>query len=285
MQMKFPLVAALLGWLAAFPIHAQTEESQSETVKAWKAGLSAHIASSRFFPVGARGQAGKARVTFVINRSGTLISRALAESAGSRSLDDAALAIIARAEPFPAPPSELKEDSFPFTVQIVFSGRQFQVPPLGVVLSRPDPASTEADPMAAWRKTVTQHVWRHRAFPPEAIGQKGDTGVTFVVDRSGKLISNVLVESTGFAPLDAATLAMVERSVPFPKPPAEAKDDLQRVTVLMSFDGTRLNPGPSPEREKLLKSWIEDQARLNAKSPGPDDTKLNSMLRSICRGC
>ncbi|MET4214100.1 energy transducer TonB [Bradyrhizobium sp. LA2.1] len=289
MQMKFPLLAALLGLLAAFPAHAQTE-SQSETVKAWKAGLSAHIASSRFFPVGARGQAGKARVTFVIDRSGSLISWALAESAGSRSLDDAALAIIARAEPFPAPPSELKEDSFPFTVQIVFSGRQFQVPPLGVVLSRPDPASTdpastEADPMAAWRKTVTQHVWRHRAFPPEAIGQKGDTGVTFVVDRSGKLISNVLVESTGFAPLDAATLAMVERSVPFPKPPAEAKDDLQRVTVLMSFDGTRLNPGPSPEREKLLKSWIEDQARLNAKSPGPDDTKLNSMLRSICRGC
>ncbi|MET4037223.1 protein TonB [Bradyrhizobium sp. JR7.2] len=289
MQTKFPLLAALLGLLAAFPAHAQTEP-QSETVKAWKAGLSAHIASNRFFPVGARGQTGKARVTFVIDRSGTLISRALAESAGPRSLDDAALAIIARAEPFPAPPSELKEDSFPFTVQIVFSGRQFQVPPLGVVLSRPDPASTdpastEADPMAAWRKTVTQHVWRHRAFPPEAIGQRGDTGVTFVVDRSGKLISNVLVESTGFAPLDAATLAMVERSVPFPKPPAEAKDDLQRVTVLMSFDGTRLNPGPSPEREKLLKSWIEDQARLNAKSPGPDDTKLNSMLRSICRGC
>ncbi|WP_245343955.1 energy transducer TonB family protein [Bradyrhizobium japonicum] len=162
MQMKFPLLAALLGLLAAFPAHAQTEP-QSETVKAWKAGLSAHIASNRFFPVGARGQTGKARVTFVIDRSGTLISRALAESAGSRSLDDAALAIIARAEPFPAPPSELKEDSFPFTVQIVFSGRQFQVPPLGVVLSRPDPASTdpastEADPMAAWRKTVTQHV-------------------------------------------------------------------------------------------------------------------------------
>ena len=208
MQMKFPLLAALLGLLAAFPAHAQTEP-QSETVKAWKAGLSAHIASNRFFPVGARGQTGKAKVTFVIDRSGTLISRALAESAGSRSLDDAALAIIARAEPFPAPPSELKEDSFPFTVQIVFSGRQFQVPPLGVVLSRPDPASTdpastEADPMAAWRKTVTEHVWRHRAFPPEAIGQRGDAGVTFVVDRSGKLISNALVESTGFAPLDAA---------------------------------------------------------------------------------
>lgn len=282
--MKFPLLAALLGLLAAFPSHAQTEP-QSDSVKAWKARLAAHIASNRFFPVAAQGQTGQAKVRFVIDRSGRLISRALAESAGSRPFDDAALAIIARAEPFPAPPSELKDDSFSFTVPIVFSGRQFQVPSYWVVLSGADPAPTESDPLLAWRKAVTEHVWRHRAFPPGAIGQKGDAGVTFVVDRSGKLISNALVESTGFAPLDAATLAMVERSAPFPKPPAEAKDDLQRMTVLITFDGTQLNLAPSPEREKLLQSWIEDQAKLNAKSPRPDDAKLNSMLRSICRGC
>ena len=69
--------------------------------------------------------------------------------------------------------------------------------------------------MTAWRKAVTEHVWRHGAFPPEARGQRADAGVTFVVDRSGQLISSALV----------------------------------------------------------------------AKSPGPNDTKLNSMLRSICRGC
>lgn len=284
MQMKFPLLAALLGLLAAFPSYAQTEP-QSDSVKAWKVRLAAHINSNKFFPVEAWGQTGQAKVTFVIDRSGRLISRAVAESAGSRSLDDAALAIIARAEPFPAPPSELKDDSFSFTVPMVFSGRQFQVPSFQVVLSGAGPAPTGSDPMAAWRKAVTEHVWRHRVFPPGAIGQKGDAGVTFVVDRSGKLISNALVESTGFAPLDAATLAVVERSAPFPKPPAEAKDDLQRMTVLITFDGTQLNLVPSPEREKLLQSWIEDQAKLNAKSPRPDDAKLNSILRGICRGC
>lgn len=284
MQMKLPLLAAILGLLAACPANAQTN-TPTESVKAWKAGLSSHIASNKFFPVEAWGQTGKAKIKFVIDRSGKLISRAVAESAGSRSLDDAALAIIARAEPFPVPPSELKDDSFTFTVPIVFNGHQFQVPSFSVVLSETDSASAASDPIATWRKAVSEHVWRNRRFPPGAIGQKGDSGVTFVVDRSGQLISNALVESTGIAPLDAATLAMVERSAPFPKPPAEAKDDLQRVTILMTFDGTQMSLGPSPEREKLLQSWIEDQAKVSAKSPGPSDIKLDSMLRSICRGC
>jgi len=284
MQMKFPLLAVFLGLLAAFPSHAQTD-TQSESAQAWKAKLSAHIAKSRLFPAQALGQTGEARVGFVIDRSGKLVSRALAARTGSQLLDDAALEIVARAQPFPAPPPELKEETFYFVVPIVFNGRQFQVPTNGLVLSTPASGFAESEAMAAWRKAVTEHVWRNRVFPPQAIGHRADSGVTFVVDRSGKLISSALVESTGFAPLDAATLSMVERSAPFPKPPAEAKDDLQKVTVLIAFDGTQPNLAPSPEREKSLQSWIEDQAKLNAKSPGPDDRKLNSMLRSICRGC
>ncbi|MDA9407582.1 energy transducer TonB family protein [Bradyrhizobium sp. CCBAU 45384] len=285
MQMKFPLLVALLGLLATFPAHAQTDAT-SESAKAWRASIATHIASNKYFPASGLGQTGNAKVAFTIDRSGKLISRVLAESTGSQALDDAALTIIARAEPFPAPPSELRGESFLFTVPINFTGRQFQVSPIAILLSEPASTPTESGLMAAWRKTVTEHVWRHRAFPPEAIGQRAGAGVTFVVDRSGKLISNALVESTGSAPLDAAALAMVERSVPFPKPPTEAKDDLQRVTVLLAFDGTQRPPaGPSPEREKFLQSWIEDQAKVNAKSPGPSDVKLNSMLRSICRGC
>ncbi|MDA9548961.1 hypothetical protein ACM43_31825 [Bradyrhizobium sp. CCBAU 45321] len=284
MQMKIPLLAAFLGFLAAFPAHAQTEK-QSESAQAWKARLSAHIAKSRLFPAQALGQTGEAKVGFVVDRSGKLVSRGLAASSGSRLLDDAALEIVARAQPFPEPPSELKEETFHFLIPIVFKGRQFQVPPNGLVLSTPASGLAESEAMAAWRKAITEHVWRNRIFPPQAIGRRADAGVTFVVDRSGKLISSALVESTGFAPLDAATLAMVERSVPFPKPPAEAKDDLQRLTVLIAYDGTEPNLAPSPEGEKLLQSWIEGQAKLNAKSPGTDDTKLNAMLRSICRGC
>lgn len=261
MQMKFPLLAALLGLLTAFPALAQTD-TPTESVKAWKARLAAHVASNRYFPAEGLGQTGRAKVAFVIDRSGRLISRALAESTGSRALDDAALMIIARAEPFPAPPSELNDESFSFTVPIIFAGHQFRVPPFGLLLSRPDPTLPESGPMAAWHKAVTEHVWRNRAFPPEAMGQKANAGVTFVIDRAGKLISNALVESTGSPPLDAAALKMVERSEPFPKPPAEAKDDLQRMTILMTLDGTQPMGGA-----------------------GADETKLKAKLNSICRGC
>ena len=83
-----------------------------------------------------------------------------------------------------------------------------------------------------------------------------------MIDRSGKLISNVLVESTGLTPLDTETLAMVERSAPFPKPPAEAKDDLQSVTILMTFDGTHPKDGP----------WA-------------DEAKVKAKVNGVCRGC
>lgn len=96
MQMKFTLLAVLVV-LTAFPVHAQSD-ALGESAHAWKARLSAHIAKSRFFPAGAWGQTGEARVGFVIDRSGNLVSRALAASSGSPLLDNAALEIVARAQ-------------------------------------------------------------------------------------------------------------------------------------------------------------------------------------------
>jgi periplasmic protein TonB len=260
MQMKFPSLA-LLGLLVAFPAHAQTD-LQAERATAWKARLTEHIVGSRLLPSEGRGQTGHAKVAFVIDRSGKLKSRTLVESTGSRQLDVVMLAIFDRAQPFPEPPPELTEDTFSFTVPIVFAGRHFQVPPYGLAASVPTPAFAASDALDAWRRTVTEHVWRNRVFPPEAIGQTADAGVTFVVDRSGKLISNVLVESTGFPPLDAATLAMVERSAPLPKPPAEAKDDLQRMTILIAYDGAPPMGG----------AWA-------------DEAKVKAKVNSVCRGC
>lgn len=259
--MKLLRSAAILGFLAAFPALAQTD-LQIERATAWKAALTKHIAGNKLLPIEGRGQSGNAKVSFVIDRSGKLMSRTLVASTGSLPLDAALLAIFDRAQPLPEPPSELTEDTFSFIVPLVFSGRHFDLVPYGLTASVPTPAFAASDAVDAWRKAVTEHVWRHRMFPAELIGQRADAGVTFVIDRSGRLISNALVESTGIAPLDTETLAMVERSAPFPKPPAQVKDDSQRVTILMTFDGTRPKDGP----------WA-------------DEAKVKAKVNGVCRGC
>ncbi|XUM20025.1 energy transducer TonB family protein [Bradyrhizobium oligotrophicum S58] len=70
------------------------------------------------------GQSGTAKVKFVIDRQGKLISRELVESTGSELLDTAALSMVERAEPFPAPPAELSDDNFTFTLPIKFANRK-----------------------------------------------------------------------------------------------------------------------------------------------------------------
>ena len=51
-----------------------------------------------------------AKVGFVLDRQGKLVSHWLAESTGNRALDEESLAILERTESFPMPPPDLKED-------------------------------------------------------------------------------------------------------------------------------------------------------------------------------
>jgi len=139
MQMKLLLSATLLGLLAAFPALAQTDK-QVGRATAWKATLTKHIAGNKLLPIEGRGQAGNAKVSFVINRSGKLMTRTLVASTGSRQVDAALLAIFDRAQPFPEPPSELTEDTFSFIVPLVFSGRHFDLVPYGLAASVPTPS-------------------------------------------------------------------------------------------------------------------------------------------------
>ena len=122
MQMKIPLLASLLGLLLAFPSHAQTDgpNAKTSTVEAWKRMVVTQLASKKMYPPGATDQRGTATVTFAIDRQGKLISRTLVKSSGSELLDAAALMMVERAEPFPEPPAEVKDDGLRFAVDLVF---------------------------------------------------------------------------------------------------------------------------------------------------------------------
>jgi periplasmic protein TonB len=126
MQMKFTLFGALLGLLLAAP---NLSYAQEDSIQIWRKTLAEHVASRRFYPLGANGEPGSARVLFVMDRSGNLISSALVESTGSQVLDAAALAIVERAAPFPKPPPEAAENMLRAIVPVVFQGRRLRPPP------------------------------------------------------------------------------------------------------------------------------------------------------------
>jgi protein TonB len=155
---------------------------------------------------------------------------------------------------------------------------------LGLLLAFPNGAYAQEDSIQVWRKMLVEHVASRRFYPPGANGEPGTARVLFVMDRSGNLISRVLVESTGSQVLDAAALAIVERAAPFPKPPLEVTEDQLRLIAPIVFQGRGLPPPPDP---KLLDAWLDRQAKESEKTPpsDKDDAKLNAKLRSICRGC
>lgn len=74
-----------------------------------------------------------------------------------------------------------------------------------------------------WHKSLVRHVNRHKKYPRSARrnGEEGVASVTFVLDRSGKVLSAELIGSSGSTELDDEAVAVLERASPFPAPPAE----------------------------------------------------------------
>lgn len=85
----------------------------------WRAQLSAHLKRFTRFPPGAA-STGTASVSYTLARSGAVVAASLARSSGDPVLDEAAVAIVRRASPFPAPPSDYTE-TLTFTQPIRFN--------------------------------------------------------------------------------------------------------------------------------------------------------------------
>jgi protein TonB len=87
--------------------------------------VAAHLQRFKQHPAGATtaGLQGTARVSFTLGRGGQLLSSRLAGSSGHAVLDAEALAMLSRAQPFPAFPPDIKDASLRFNVPRTFSLR------------------------------------------------------------------------------------------------------------------------------------------------------------------
>ena len=102
------------------PAEAQPRASASAgEVASWRGALQAHLARFKRSPPG--GGSGTARVSFSVTAGGGVVGVRLAASSGDPALDEAALAMVQRADPVPAPPSGMGAQ-VSLSVPVHFSG-------------------------------------------------------------------------------------------------------------------------------------------------------------------
>ena len=87
----------------------------------------------------------------------------------------------------------------------------------------PGPSPAQLAAKASWQSTLLGHLAKYKKYPPgaQARGKEGLNRLRFVVDGEGKVLSYELVGRSGNADLDRATLEMIRRAQPLPKPPAD----------------------------------------------------------------
>jgi protein TonB len=109
--------------LPAAPTQGQITRNTSNAVPTWKSQMLALLERNKRYPESAqsRHQQGTAQVFFSLDRQGRVIDSRLVRSSGASALDDEALALLRRAQPFPPPPPELPGPRIDLTVPIRFN--------------------------------------------------------------------------------------------------------------------------------------------------------------------
>jgi periplasmic protein TonB len=82
--------------------------------------VQAKVTRAARYPAKAKGKDGEALVSFVVGSGGNVSKVALARSSGNGVLDDAAVAAVNRAAPFPPIPEAAGRSSWAFTVPVYF---------------------------------------------------------------------------------------------------------------------------------------------------------------------
>jgi TonB family protein len=98
--------------------HAQGDIGQE-----WRKQVGGRLSSNKGSAQTPLGQNGTAKVGFIVDRTGNLVSDWLEESTGIPALDQHALAVVEHSQPFPTPPAGLDDRKLRMTVEFTFVPR------------------------------------------------------------------------------------------------------------------------------------------------------------------
>jgi periplasmic protein TonB len=109
--------------LPAAPTQGRPNPNRSSAVPTWRTQILALLERNKRYPGGAqsRHQQGTAQVFFSLDRQGRVIDSRVVHSSGASALDEEALALLRRAQPFPPPPPELPGPRIDLNVPIRFN--------------------------------------------------------------------------------------------------------------------------------------------------------------------
>jgi protein TonB len=109
--------------IPAAPVQGQPTPKSSNAIPTWKTQIVALLERNKRYPPEAqsRREHGVAQIFFSLDRMGRVIDSRVVRSSGAQALDEEALALLHRAQPFPAPPAELSGPHVDLTVPIRFN--------------------------------------------------------------------------------------------------------------------------------------------------------------------
>jgi TonB family protein len=89
----------------------------------WQKELAAHLDRHKRYPSGRENKSAQIVVSFVLDRTGRILSSRVVRSSGDSSFDEAALAMLRRSNPVPAPPPLIADEGLAFTLPVIFKER------------------------------------------------------------------------------------------------------------------------------------------------------------------
>jgi TonB family protein len=97
-----------------------TGESELRARMTWQKEFIAHINRHKRYPSDRTQREAHIVVAFALDRTGHVVSASIAQSSGDTSFDNAALAMMRRADPVPAPPASVADEGLSFSLPVDF---------------------------------------------------------------------------------------------------------------------------------------------------------------------
>lgn len=97
-----------------------TGETTNRARATWQKELIAHLDKHKRYPAERQLKAAEISIRFTLDRLGHVLETTIEKSSGDVAFDQAALAMVKRSDPVPAPPPRVADEGLSFTLPVIF---------------------------------------------------------------------------------------------------------------------------------------------------------------------